>query len=148
MLHSYLSSLCCRCHSAHDVGLLSCGLEAAMAKLGGCINELELDLLQSIAAGLCQQSAAQRDRTLLAARNGTLYRTAMSLRQQHHAYGLVSACRSSSYWLPQPSLLKVVYRTRCALACVCAAPITRGSTDALSGGSMLMGNNSHTSCLP
>lgn len=53
--------------AAVGLELLLVGLEAAVAKLGGGVHKLELDLLQRAAAGLRQQAAAQRDRALLGA---------------------------------------------------------------------------------
>ena len=52
--------------------LLVRGLEAAVAELGRRVDELELDLLQCVTAGLGQQRAAQRDGALDGAGDGAL----------------------------------------------------------------------------
>lgn len=57
------------------MGFLGCSLETAMAELGRGVDELELDLLESIPAGLRQQCAAKSDGALLAAWNSTLQTT-------------------------------------------------------------------------
>jgi hypothetical protein len=59
--------------AAVSLELLLCGLESAVAELGCSVNELELDLLQGVAAGLGQEGAAQGDRALLGARDGALW---------------------------------------------------------------------------
>ena len=46
---------------AKDLGLLLVGLEAAVTHLGGCVDELELDLLQSCPRGLREQRPPERD---------------------------------------------------------------------------------------
>ncbi|GIL83822.1 hypothetical protein Vretifemale_12554, partial [Volvox reticuliferus] len=52
--------------------LLLCSLEAAVTKLRGSVDELKLNLLQGIAAGLGQQRATQRNWPLLGAWDGAL----------------------------------------------------------------------------
>src|SRR5690348_15354656 len=54
-------------HHAHVVLLLLSGLEAAVAKLGGGVDELELDLFESGARGLSQEGLPQSDDSLLGA---------------------------------------------------------------------------------
>jgi hypothetical protein len=58
--------------STKHVGLLSSCLEAAMAELGGGVDEFELDFLQRRAAGLRKQRLAQSDGPLLASRDSSL----------------------------------------------------------------------------
>lgn len=43
-----------------------------MSKLGGCVNEFELDLLKSRPLGAGKQGMSQSDDTLLCSWNGTL----------------------------------------------------------------------------
>lgn len=59
--------------TAVSTSLLFGGLEAAVAELGGSVDELELDLLQGVAAGLGDQRATQGDSALLGAWDTTLY---------------------------------------------------------------------------
>merc|ERR1711997_409863 len=40
---------------SHEGGLLGVGLEPTVAKLGGCIDELQIDLLQSSLLGVSEQ---------------------------------------------------------------------------------------------
>ena len=58
--------------TAQRLGLLLAGLEPAVAELGGCVDELELDVLQRIARRLREDGAPQGDHALLAARHSTL----------------------------------------------------------------------------
>jgi len=50
---------------AHELLALLAGLEATVAELGGGVDELELDVLQSRALGVGQQGLAESDDTLL-----------------------------------------------------------------------------------
>ena len=47
--------------AAEGALLLLGGLEATVAELGGSVDELELDLLQGLAAGVLQEGLAQGD---------------------------------------------------------------------------------------
>ena len=58
--------------SAHDLELLLGGLEATVAELGGSVDELELDLLQRLAAGVLQEGLAQGDAPLAGAHDAAL----------------------------------------------------------------------------
>mmetsp|Transcript_11509 Transcript_11509/g.20409 ORF Transcript_11509/g.20409 Transcript_11509/m.20409 type:complete len:340 (-) Transcript_11509:325-1344(-) len=71
ILHVLLQA-CLRLDATVGTSLLLAGLEATVTELGGGIDELELDLLQGIAAGLGDQAAAQSDSALLATWHGAL----------------------------------------------------------------------------
>merc|ERR1719345_111501 len=57
---------------AEELALLLRGLEAAVADLGGGVDELERDLLDRIALGLREQGLAERDRAALGAHDAAL----------------------------------------------------------------------------
>merc|ERR1712146_414664 len=57
---------------AHELGLLVERLEAAVAKLGRRVDELEGDLLGRVAVGLLEERLAQRDDALARADDAAL----------------------------------------------------------------------------
>lgn len=59
--------------TAIELGFLLGGLEAAMAEFGGCVDELELDILQGDPGGLVQQGLSQGDNSLLWTHAAALY---------------------------------------------------------------------------
>merc|ERR1711937_108491 len=58
--------------AAEGALLLLGGLEATVAELGGSVDELELDLLQGLAAGVLQEGLAQGDAPLAGAHDTAL----------------------------------------------------------------------------
>ena len=73
-----------------ELGLLLCCLEASMAKLGRCVDELELDLLQCNPRRLWHERLPQRHNALLRAHTATLYHQVVVF---HH-----SLMWKSSHW--------------------------------------------------
>lgn len=53
--------------ATQSLGLLLAGLETSMSKLGGCVNELQLDVLKGSAGSLREQALPERDASLPAA---------------------------------------------------------------------------------
>jgi len=68
--HVYLGRSCL--HWAHELLLLISSLETTMTELGGSVDELELDLLLSTAAGLVHKGLTEGDQTTLDTRDSTL----------------------------------------------------------------------------
>ena len=58
---------------AHELVLLGSCLEASVTELGGGIDELELDLLEGLAAGVGEETLAKGDDALLGADNAALH---------------------------------------------------------------------------
>lgn len=58
---------------AKGLELLITSLEASVSELGGCVNELELDLLKSRPLGAGEQSMPEGDHSLLGSWNGALH---------------------------------------------------------------------------
>ena len=56
----------------HERGLLGMGLEPSVPKLGGGVDELEVDLLQSPLLGVGQQRLTQSQQPLLGSNAATL----------------------------------------------------------------------------
>lgn len=59
--------------ATQSLALLLAGLEPSMAKLGGCVDELELDVLESPAGSLREQALSEGDAPLSAAWNLALH---------------------------------------------------------------------------
>ena len=57
----------------HERGLFSVGLEPSVAKLGGGINELEIDLLQSSLLGVSKQRLPESEDPLLGPNTAALH---------------------------------------------------------------------------
>ena len=57
---------------SHESGLLGVGLEPSVTKLGGGVDELEVDLLQSSLLGVGQQRLTEGQQPLLGSNAATL----------------------------------------------------------------------------
>merc|ERR1719481_650635 len=89
----------------HESGLLLVSLESSMTKLGGCVNELEIDDLQGSLLGVGQQGLPQGEHPLF----GT---NATSL--QHDEVLLdFSIVRETSHWLNR--LIRQVIFSSCII---------------------------------
>ena len=58
---------------SHERGLLGVGLEPSVTKLGGCVNELEIDLLQGSLLGVSQQGLPESEDPLLGTNTAALH---------------------------------------------------------------------------
>ena len=58
---------------SHEGGLLGVGLEPTVTKLGGCIDELEIDLLQSSLLGVSEQRLPEGENPLLGTNTAALH---------------------------------------------------------------------------
>jgi hypothetical protein len=79
---------------AQDLGLLGAGLEAAVAHLGGSVNELELDLLQGGARHLGEERPPEGDAPLLGAWHGSLHPSHLRRKMRRNSLNLLPPGRA------------------------------------------------------